>query len=89
MRLNMFASLQPSADASTSTGSVSPFHPDECKSYSKELKQVLEAGIMLDVNWCTGEPIQFIHTSVHAVIQVSARIMSLLSKKPTYRSMSV
>jgi hypothetical protein len=73
MRLNMCAALQKLVDASTSTGSVSPFHPDECKSYSRELKQVLEVGITLDINWCTGKPVSFKDSYVHAVIEISSQ----------------
>ncbi|CAE6473759.1 unnamed protein product [Rhizoctonia solani] len=39
-------------DASSSTGSVSPFHKDECKSYSESLTQVLETGRTIQINWC-------------------------------------
>ncbi|CAE6471724.1 unnamed protein product [Rhizoctonia solani] len=41
-------------DASSSTGSVSPFHKDECESYSKILAQVLSTGQRLEINWCLG-----------------------------------
>ncbi|KAG8794394.1 hypothetical protein FRC12_024721 [Ceratobasidium sp. 428] len=41
-------------DASTSAGSISPFTAEECKSYSQELKQVLNTGNLADINWCTG-----------------------------------
>ncbi|KAG8719955.1 hypothetical protein FRC08_001556 [Ceratobasidium sp. 394] len=40
-------------DVSTSAGSVSPFALEECKSYSKELKQVVDTGSLANINWCT------------------------------------
>ncbi|KAJ1302300.1 hypothetical protein OPQ81_001117 [Rhizoctonia solani] len=39
-------------DASSSTGSVSPFHQEECESYSRSLAQVLKAGRTIEINWC-------------------------------------
>ncbi|QRV81683.1 transmembrane protein [Ceratobasidium sp. AG-Ba] len=41
-------------DTATSAGSVSPFSSEECRAYSYELKQVLEANNTLHINWCTG-----------------------------------
>ncbi|KAF8594937.1 hypothetical protein BDV93DRAFT_611647 [Ceratobasidium sp. AG-I] len=59
-------------DASTSTGSVSPFHPDECESYSRALKQVIETKVMIDINWCTARIM-----SLLGEIQVSERWMNV------------
>ncbi|KAH7332897.1 hypothetical protein B0J17DRAFT_632168 [Rhizoctonia solani] len=42
-------------DASSSTGSVSPFHQDECELYSRILTQVLSAGQRLEINWCLAQ----------------------------------
>ncbi|CAE6431043.1 unnamed protein product [Rhizoctonia solani] len=39
-------------DASSSTGSVSPFHQDECESYSRALAQVISNGGPTEINWC-------------------------------------
>ncbi|CAE6516848.1 unnamed protein product [Rhizoctonia solani] len=39
-------------DASSSTGSVSPFHQDECEMYSRSLTQVLKTGCAIEINWC-------------------------------------
>ncbi|CAE6421072.1 unnamed protein product [Rhizoctonia solani] len=39
-------------DASSSTGSVSPFHQDECELYSRSLAQVLKSGRTIQINWC-------------------------------------
>ncbi|KAH7332896.1 hypothetical protein B0J17DRAFT_722070 [Rhizoctonia solani] len=39
-------------DAASSTGSVSPFHQDECESYSAALTRVLSTGQPLEINWC-------------------------------------
>ena len=68
-----------STDASTSTGSVSPFHPDECETYSRALKQVVKTKVMININWCTGRPFTIFHTLLLITFE-PARIMSLLGE---------